>query len=184
MLSFLDAMGVKGKKALFLAVLAAGTVFVPAFARAEGVICMSVDQDTRIQVFFNSKATAYDMPLRPQAMVVSDPTVSARNQVIAKFLASEGLITMTDNVITGFIDDRNPNTGRRGKRIGGTVLGSLYAISLEIDTSHQIPAQDGVRLAAQVIYTKRTGQQLSQDFDCVLYMDDRAMAQHAFDLPL
>ncbi len=153
----------------------------PAFAHAEGIICQSVDQDLRIEVVFSSidetstktirSVETEAHQLKAQLMTIVDPTVSPRRQLIAKFSARDGQLTNTQGLILATVDLSHPDSNRRGERIGGTVLGSLASIMLEIDFRRRERAVYGTRFSGHVTYTKRNGEELSQDFDCVRYQD-------------
>jgi hypothetical protein len=171
----------KASKAIALFIVPMAAIFFSPSSHAEGLLCLSVDQDTRIEVYFGSTAGAQDANTQVHTMIVSDPTVAMKRQQIAKFLAADGLLAVQNGAIVGVIDPRNPNTARRGEHIGGTLLGALRSIALEVDFSRGMPVKGGMRHSAQVMYTKRNGQQLTQDFDCVRFQDEKIMALHIYD---
>lgn len=149
----------------------------PLESRGEGFLCLSVDQNTRIEIYFSpeSESASYSAI---DKMVLKDPLVSPKRQLIAKFSAQDGLLEFDGNVITAYVDIQHPDSSRRGERIGGTVLGALARIEIEIDFSYAEPVQDGTRLSAQATYIKKNHEHLIQDFDCVRYPSLKKMARH------
>ena len=137
----------------------------------ELVQCVSVDGDTAFDILFQIEEDRY----RAVWMVASDPTVSIENTEIARFEADEGLLSNSDTLVVAHVDPKNPKTGRKGERIGGTVLGALTKITLDIDVdlfavnSSSAAAEAATvpsRFSAQATYFKRNGDQYDQDFDC------------------
>lgn len=149
----------------------------------ELVECVSVDGDTELDILFQMEEDRY----RGVWMVASDPTVAPENSEIARFEADEGLLSNSDTLVVAHVDPRNPKTGRKGERIGGTVLGALKLIMLDLDVdlfelnasatadgalsanaSGVTVATTGVpaKFSAQATYFKRNGDQHVQDFDC------------------
>lgn len=146
----------------------------------ELVECVSVDGDTELDILFQIEEDRY----RSVWMVASDPTVAPENSEIARFEAAEGLLSNSDTLVVAHVDLRNPKTGRKGERIGGTVLGALKLIMLDLDVdlfelnasaaaagtaSAGTPVETlGVpaKFSAQATYFKRNGDQHVQDLDC------------------
>jgi len=147
----------------------------------ELVECVSVDGDTEIDILFQIEEDRY----RGVWMVASDPTVTPENSEIARFEAADGLLSNSDTLVVAHVDLRNPKTGRKGERIGGTVLGALKLIMLDLDVdlfelnasavaaggaasagtsveASGVPA----KFSAQATYFKRNGDQHVQDLDC------------------
>lgn len=143
-------------------------------ARADGFACTSVDQDTKIAVYFDEANKGNAGP-RASRMVVTDPTVSVKRQLIAQFAAADGLLNNSGSVVIAYVDLNHPDSSRRGEHVGGTVLGALSSIVLDIDFTYEEPVEDGTELSAQVVYLKRNGEELTQDFDCVRYRDPSRM---------
>lgn len=146
---------------LFLAVL-----LLPTLSQASGFVCASVDQDTKIIVHFDANPAPDDSGPRALKMIMLDPTVSVRNQLIAQFSSADGLLNNSRGVIVAYVDLNHPDSSRRGERVGGTVLGALSSIILEIDYAYEEPLAEGEQFSGQVVYLKRNGKELTQDFDC------------------
>lgn len=134
----------------------------------ELVECVSVDGDTELDILLQIEEDRY----RGVWMVASDPTVAPENSEIARFEAAEGLLNNSDTLVVGHVDLRNPKTGRKGERIGGTVLGALKLIMLDLDVDlFELNASVetlGVptKFSAQATYFKRNGDLHVQDLDC------------------
>ena len=95
------------------------------------ILCDSLDGDTHFKVDLEQ----IDPNQAPSAldMFVFDPTVSEANALIAHFDADDGLLNNTNGVLVGYVDPKNPKTGRKGERIGGTRLGALRSVMLDLN---------------------------------------------------
>jgi hypothetical protein len=160
------------KKIMFSRLLLTSVLFASASAfgvvaqAADGFQCQSVDGDIIIQVVLQP-GIENDRLRRAATMIVSNPLVSKGHQAIARFRASESMLSSAGSVFVGHIDPRHPDTSRKGERIAGTTLGQLKTIILDIDFTHERPLHANQPLSGQAIFTKRAGQDLVQDFDCV-----------------
>lgn len=129
----------------------------------EMVTCLGTDGDVKFEVQVDRARARYPKAL---AMRVSDPNVSLSRQEIAFFDAKDGLLTTDGNQFTGHVSDAHPLTGRRGERIGGTLLGALEQVTLEVDIDFTEEPSARKRHAAVVTYMKKNGEELVQDLDC------------------
>ncbi len=143
-------------------------LLAPMAAHADGFVCLSVDEATRIDVYLSGLDTQSPEP-RATKLVVSDPNRTPRYRHIATFEAEEGVLETSGTQIHGIVDLLKKGTSRAGERIGGTKLGLLAGILLDIDVTYQEPIEVGVRYSAEVAYVKHSGQELRQDFDCTLF---------------
>lgn len=165
--------------ALFVSLLSGTQVF------ASGFTCLSVDRDTRINIMTDHPNAGQIA----QSLIVIDPSASTAKQVIATFAINDGLLQTTatefSTLFTAHVDTSFPGSSRAGRKVGGTNLGSLESISLEVQTvTERRPTplfDDGSMFAAQAIYKKKNGQELKQDFDCLLFLSE-SMPPNAFDL--
>lgn len=139
-------------------------------AFADGYSCLSVDRNERIDVYFAETQSAVQSAASIEAdrMVVIDPTVAKRNQHVATFQAADGLLRTDGAFIQALVDLNYPGSSRSGERVGGTTLGALQMIQLEVQVKGDI-RQAGLMFGAQATYLKRSGFELSQDFDCVSF---------------
>lgn len=150
------------------ALILAAFLTVPVSALADGFVCVSVDEDTRIDVYLTELDPEGPAPSASK-VVVSDPNRTPRHRHIATFTVEDGLLQTSGTQIHAIVDASKPGTSRGGERIGGTRLGLLSGLVLDIDVSYQEPIEEGVRYAAEVTYLKKNGEQLNQDFDCNLF---------------
>lgn len=142
------------------------------------LICVSVDQNVRIEIAYSTSSQVSSSALGSvESMAVIDPTVSERHQLVAKFVANDGqwrVLDAHDNTITAYVDLRYPGSSRKGERIGGTVLGALEMIQVDLDFTYRDWIDSGARLSAVVTYGKRNGEKLHQDFDCLEMFEDQS----------
>jgi hypothetical protein len=165
-------MNSKFKSTLIAAAALVATFASLATASASGFNCVSVDEDTKITVTFTPiHPDGSHREPRVKDMTVSDPNLTKPFQHIATFYATDGLLTNDGGNIEAVVDLRYPGSSRAGERVGGTKLGALKTITLDIDFTYTEPHNDGSHYAAVTTYLKRNGETLTQDFDCVLFMD-------------
>ncbi len=152
---------------MFFAVLA---ILPPPAHAADGFVCKSVDEDVLVTVVLApQRGTGGEEPARKgHVMIVSAPDLEKGRQTIARFQAKEGMLSGSGSVFIGFVKPRHPDTGQKGKRIGGTTLGQLRTLILDIDYSPDLRGRrDQVPWSAQLFYIKHNGDDFVQDFDCV-----------------
>jgi hypothetical protein len=65
------------------------------------------------------------------------------------------------------VDPKNPKTGRKGERIGGTRLGALRSVMLDLNID-LISKRSRKAYSGQAIYLKKNGDQLVQDLTCTI----------------
>lgn len=158
----------------FLTSMFGALVFAAIPAKAvDGYICKSVDEDVVVKLVLAPKLPSQTEENRTaDMMIVSSPLLSSGRQTIARFRAKEGMLNSAGSVFVGFVDLRHPDTSQKGKRIGGTTLGQLKAVILDIDYAPEYRSvRRGLPLSAQVIYSRRKGNDLIQEFDCVYKQD-------------
>jgi hypothetical protein len=157
---------------LALAAVVASSIMA-SVASAQGFICTSLDETTQIDIYLVGGGSLHEFRPAPRGkmMVVKDITLNPKRQVVATFSTKEGLLRTKDTSFIGKVDPKHPDTNSSGKRVGGTRLGQLKTITVEIDYSFQEKVSDGVRLAAQVTYNKLNGEDLAEDFECVYHSD-------------
>jgi hypothetical protein len=133
--------------------------------RHEKVICEGVDGEVRFEMLLEIPNETES----PQALAmrVSDPNVSEKRTEIAMFESSEGLLNNNGGVLIGYVDLSNPKTGRKGERVGGTTLGQLRSVMVNLDIDFNSNLVIGKRYSAQAVYLKKIGEELVQDLDCV-----------------
>jgi hypothetical protein len=178
------------------------TILFSSTALAHGFVCTSLEQITQIEIHLTGTGSLtpdvqpqdaqaqdfqdYRPSPRGKLMIVKDITLAPKRQLVATFSAKEGLLRTKDTSFIGRVDPKHPDTNNAGKRIGGTRLGQLETITVEIDYSFQEKVPQGVRLAGQVTYSKTNGDDLAEDFECVYFSDaakfERALQMTDLDL--
>ena len=152
---------------IFLALLLFSST--PAFAA--GYVCLSVDRDTQVVIDIDPSMT------HAKLVTFIDPSLSASARTVAKF-SDETLMTEATGGGLRFSSKVAADIEHPGKHLGGTRLGLLSEISLEVLTVAENARlkilTEGTMYAAQAVYTKKTGQTLTQDFDCALFLGDQA----------
>jgi hypothetical protein len=129
----------------------------------EMVTCLGIDGDVKFEVQVDRTKPSFPIAL---AMRVSDPNVSEERQEIAFFDAQDGMLSTNGNEFVGHVSDFHPLTSRRGERIGGTVLGALKQVALEVEIDFTQEPGPRKRHAAMATYLKKNGEELVQDLDC------------------
>lgn len=132
----------------------------------EMVVCQGLDGDVVFEILVDkSKSKPHALAMR-----VSDPTVSVQLQEIAFFDVQDQQLEskVEDGVVRviGRVDLKNPLTGRKGERVGGTVLGALGSITVDLDIDFQQTSTPRKRHAGLVTYLKKNGEDFVQDLDC------------------
>lgn len=154
--------------------VAASVSFAATSAQAAGFSCMSVDRNERMDLFFDS----LEAGAPATELVVMNPNVSKRRRHVATFSAADGLLKTDGRAVEALVDTSFPESSRKGERIGGTTLGALALVRLDIDAQEQLLA--GHAFAAQATYVKKSGQELTQDFDCLVFEGLKAPEELAF----
>lgn len=132
----------------------------------EMVVCQGLDGDVVFEILLDkSKPKPHALAMR-----VSDPTVSVEWQEIAFFDVQDEQLESKVEVdivrVVGRVDLRNPLTGRKGERVGGTVLGALNSITVDLDIDFRQTSTPRKRHAGLVTYLKKNGEDFVQDLDC------------------
>lgn len=149
----------------------------PAFAA--GYACLSVDGDTKAIVEFAAPAPEAGTLSAPEAkrVVFIDPALSKKTRVLAVFESAKSVlhtVQADDGVV--YVSTIDENVKNPGKRLGGTRIGLLAQVSMTVQTiaenARLRTLTDGVMYAAEVVYTKKNGETLAQDFDCALFLGD------------
>jgi hypothetical protein len=140
-----------------------------AFAQTK-LTCMSLDQDTEIEITFN-EAAVLSGPLslgHAKSMAIKNLNRRPESQTVASFHADEGvLVNQANHHLVAIVDLSNPKSSKARSRIAGTVLGAIQAIELKVDLAYRKPGQSREIYWAEAIFTKHDGLVFAQDFECV-----------------
>jgi hypothetical protein len=157
----------------FVAILA---TVIASSALAAGYSCLSVDRDTRVDIFMDAPGSG-----RAEKIVFMDPTLTPRSQVIVEFSSADAQIN-SEPLSSGvrFVSTFSEDLDHPGKRLAGTKIGLLSAVSIEIQTATAHKKfqclSEGSVYASDVSYLKKDGEILKQEFDCTLFLGDVAPA--------
>lgn len=104
-------------------------------AMADGFVCRDLDEKVRVQIY--NYVQPEDGTRTAAVMVVSDNTVQHGRKTIARFTAANGTLSSKYEDDTAYfigdVDLRFSDSSRSGELIGGTRLGELDTITLQID---------------------------------------------------
>jgi hypothetical protein len=143
------------------------SVLVGALAHADGFKCIT-ESGLNIKVYNHidpSKGTR-----NAAVMVVSDANVGLGNKTIATFYADKGVLTSRVLTYVAKVDLRVSESNRAGELIGGTKLGYLARIILNVDFSYSSPLFDGEKTSATLLLQKRDGKQAVESAICTRYL--------------
>jgi hypothetical protein len=137
-------------------------------AFADGFVCETRSQDLNVKVY-NHTAPEYGTR-NAAVMVVSDPSVSHGRKTIARFTSVNGRITNKGAFYVADVDLRYKDSKRKGELIGGTKLGELDKIVLDVDFSYSRPIANGEEVRGMLSLNKRNGQVIDLAVDCYRYL--------------
>ena len=150
------------KVILLLAALGA----IPALA--DGFVCQSTDGDLTVKVYNHTNTESGTR--NSAVLVLSDPRVSVGRKTIATFSDAQGLLGNSGATYSANVDLRFSTTSRKGERIGGTKLGELDEIILEVNFSYAQPMAAGEETQGLLSLVKRTGDRKVIQLGCERYL--------------
>lgn len=137
-------------------------------AKADGFICEDHYGTLKIRVYHNVQSRKGTRSAAK--LIVSDPRVSDGRKTIATFDQADGLLSSRELTYTADVDLRFKNSSRKGELIGGTKLGELDQIELNVDFSYAYPLKNGEEANAILRLIKRNGQEKEIDMVCARYL--------------
>ena len=146
--------------AMTLGLLASSTAFADGFVCANDEIAVKVFNNTDPSIGTRTAAV----------MVLSNPQVGAGRKTIARFTDAHGLIESKGASYTSNVDLRFSDSSRKGELIGGTKLGELDTIQLDVDFNYNAPVAAGTRVDAVLTLNKRNGQSIEIELECERYL--------------
>lgn len=150
-----------------LVTMTAALILTGIQAKADGFVCTT--ESGIIAKVFNH--THPEMGTRTGAvMIISDSNISAGNKTIATFKHSTGLLKSKELLYTGKVDLRFSDISRKGELIGGTKLGELAEIKLNVNFNYLYPVADGDLVSGRLHLHKRNGVVLSEFASCARYL--------------
>jgi hypothetical protein len=142
-----------------------------AVAQADGFECQTQDSAARaltVKVYDNTTAEAGTR--NAAVLVLSDPAVAAGRKTIARFTDVNSTLANSGATYVANVDLRFNDSGRKGELIGGTKLGELDQIVLDVAFSFAAPVEAGDVVPAKLTLIKRNGDEIELDLDCARYL--------------
>ncbi len=138
-------------------------------AYADGFRCESRDGKLSVKVF--NHVMAEDGTRNGAVMVVSDNDVQLGRKTIARFTDTKSTLSNSGALYEAKVDLRVSGSSRKGELIGGTKLGELKTLVLEIDFKYNRPIEDGEVVDGVLTLNKRNGEVAADlDLDCTRYL--------------
>jgi hypothetical protein len=137
-------------------------------AFADGFVCQTRNGSLTIKAY--NKTDASEGTRNAAVMVVSDPEIRDGNKTIARFTDAKGTLINGGASYFGKVDLRMSDTSKQGRLIGGTKLGQLESIQLDVDFKYSAPVEAGESLDGTIYLNKRDGSQIALDVECERYL--------------
>lgn len=144
------------------------SIILPATAGADGFVCRDSVRGIEARVYnyiSPSKGTR-----KAAVMVLSDLKVKKGRQTIAVFRDGAGVLHSESNLYIGTVDLGNKETSRRGERLAGFRLGSIYSVILEVDHNYAQPIAHNDMVDGTLVLIHQTGDRIYLDMQCVRYL--------------
>lgn len=150
-----------------IAGMVSGTV-----AKADGFNCQGRSTGINIKLFNNTQPEAGTREVA--VMVLSNPSVHTPNKTIAKFTGANGTLAAKGyGKYEAKVDLRFNDSGRAGELIGGTKLGQLKKILLDLNFSYNTIDVELAKVSSVygvIKYVKRDGDINSESVVCSRYL--------------
>lgn len=144
------------------------SLLVTSLAHADGFVCVNEEGTLRAAVY--NQTNPLKGTRNAAQLVLSNPTIGQGNKTIATFSAANGLLENTANNYMAKIDLRFTDSSRKGELIGGTKLGFLDLIELNIMHNVSQPMLEGQLTYGYLVLTKRNGDVLTHTLTCARYL--------------
>ena len=144
------------------------TVLMSSAAFAEGFVCENYENALRVKVF--NHVSPSEGTRTVGIMVLSDTSIEQGRKTIATFSSDDQLVTNESATYSALVDLRYNESSRKGENIGGTKLGQLKYVILDVDFTHAQPVPAGTRLEGELILKKRSGEDIRLDVSCLRYL--------------
>lgn len=149
-------------------VIALVALVASANAMADGFVCQTLDESLNVKVYNHVQPS--EGTRNAAIMVVSDPNVQDGRKTIATFSDASGLLDNESTVYTSKVDLRFSNSDSKGELIGGTKLGQLKKIVLDVAFNYSYPMEAGDLTKGTIHLHKRNGDIISLDAECERYL--------------
>ena len=152
----------------FKLILIALTALTTTAAYADGFTCEQPDGNLAVKVYNNTQAA--NGTRKAAIMVISDQSISYGDKTIARFTDVNGTLENSGATYAANVDLRFNDSDKKGRNIGGTKLGYIDTITLDVAFSYARPLVNGEETKAQLLIAKRDGSQISIDMQCARYL--------------
>lgn len=143
-------------------------VLVSANAHADGFQCEATKESLVVSVYNHTQPS--EGTRNAAVMIVSDPTLQFGNKTIAKFSDVNSTLSNRGAYYVADVDLRFNDSGRKGELIGGTKLGQLKHLKLDVDFSYGAPVDAGDSVPALLSLIKRNGDVIEIAMNCSRYL--------------
>jgi hypothetical protein len=141
-------------------------------AQADGFTCQGRSTGINIKVFNHTDPNAGTRVAA--VMVLSNPNIQSPNKTIAKFTSQNATLAYKGNgVWKAKVDLRYSDTSRKGELIGGTKLGQLSAVDLDLAfnySSYETQLAQATQTNGVIRYFKRNGDYNVESVTCKRYL--------------
>jgi hypothetical protein len=148
------------------AILLASLMSLPAFA--DGFVCENAQQNLKVKVYNQTNPALGTR--NAAAMILSDTSVNGGRKTIAKFTSEDGLLKNNGPEYSAHVDLRFSNSDRKGENIGGTKLGELSDINLNVAFAYPDAIEDGIVIPGTLKLIRRSGDTITLSMDCTRYL--------------
>lgn len=152
-------------KTLLIATIA----LVSTAAHADGFRCSDSSREG-LNVTVYNHTNPSEGTRNAAVMVVSDSNINFGNKTIARFQDANSTIANNGAYYVANVDLRYNDSSRKGELIGGTKLGFLDQIKLNVEFSYAEPVEAGTTVPGTLSLVKRNGEVINIDMDCVRYL--------------
>jgi hypothetical protein len=150
------------------AIVIAAALSLTAVAHADGFVCRTEGEDLVIKAYNHTDAA--DGTRNASVMVLSDPSISSGKKTIARFTGVNETLTNVGASYEAAVDLRYNDSSLKGRNIGGTKLGYVKTIVLDVDFSYAAPVTDQEVIAGTLTLIKRDGDQITHAVNCARYL--------------
>ena len=140
-------------------------------AYADGFVCRQVDGDISVKVFNNTNPN--EGTRNGAVMVISDNSVQGGRKTVARFLEVTNTLSNEGAHYIANVDLRYSDSRRQGELLFGTKLGYIDTVDLFVNFSYRFPMNRGEITEGTIVITKRNGETISEQMDCVRYLKGR-----------
>lgn len=139
-----------------------------AIAHADGFVCQTEGEDLIIKAYNHTDAA--DGTRNAAVMVLSDPSINSGKKTIARFSDVNETLTNVGASYEATVDLRFNDSSLGGRNLGGTKLGYVKSILLDIDFTYAAPVTDMEVIAGTLTLIKRDGDAITHSVNCTRYL--------------